>query len=296
MSKAQVNGVSLHYWRVGQGPDVVMLHGLIGNLAVWHLKIVPMMQTEFSLTTYDLRGHGYSEMPATNYTTVDMAADLLSLLDSLGIEKASLVGHSFGADIALHFSVLHPERVDRLVLIEPGLAALVAERKDPSWEGWRYWVRILGDAGIEVPPDKQADMQYLFTRSLETPKFYGPARGLPRKREPLIRLINDTTIVHDYEVEGGLTRELLAQIGYLHPTLLIYGANSHFLGTYRFLHAVWPDVPAILIEGGEHFGPLESPELLVHYMRPFLLGGVVPAPATSIDKLALLSGAQQPAE
>src|SRR3954467_11401922 len=106
------SGLKLHYQRVGTGPDVVMIHGLTGNLAVWHLRIAPLLMDRFRLLTYDLRGHGYSDMPPTGYTADDMAGDLLGLLDRLEIERASLVGHSFGADIALYFAHHFPERVD----------------------------------------------------------------------------------------------------------------------------------------------------------------------------------------
>src|SRR5271157_1556886 len=96
------SGLKIHYQRVGQGPDLVMIHGLTGNLAVWHLKIVPLLMDHFRILTYDLRGHGYSDMPPTGYTASDMAADLEQLMDALGVEQADLVGHSFGADTALY--------------------------------------------------------------------------------------------------------------------------------------------------------------------------------------------------
>ena len=67
------SGVTLHYQRVGQGPDVVMIHGLTGNLAVWHLKIIPMLMDRFRILTYDLRGHGYSEMPPSGYSATDIS-------------------------------------------------------------------------------------------------------------------------------------------------------------------------------------------------------------------------------
>src|SRR5579871_4134311 len=95
------SNTTLHYQRTGHGEDLVMIHGLTGNLAVWHLKIVPMLFDDYRVLTYDLRGHGYSEVPATGYSADDMAGDLTDLLDALDIERAHLVGHSFGADIAL---------------------------------------------------------------------------------------------------------------------------------------------------------------------------------------------------
>ena len=62
MPKIDANGISQHYLTVGRGPDVVMLHGFLGNLAVWHLNIVPELRAEFRVTAVDLRGHGYSEV------------------------------------------------------------------------------------------------------------------------------------------------------------------------------------------------------------------------------------------
>src|SRR5438874_937558 len=93
------SNLKLHYQQVGQGPDVVMIHGLTGNLAVWHLNIIPHLWDHYRLLTYDLRGHGYSDVPSTGYSADDMATDLGDLLDALGIERAALVGHSFGADV-----------------------------------------------------------------------------------------------------------------------------------------------------------------------------------------------------
>ena len=54
MPKILANGINLHYLQVGCGPDIVMLHGLTGNLAIWHLKIVRQLQAQFRVTTYDL--------------------------------------------------------------------------------------------------------------------------------------------------------------------------------------------------------------------------------------------------
>ncbi|HQZ88505.1 MAG TPA: alpha/beta fold hydrolase, partial [Thermomicrobiales bacterium] len=105
------SGLKFHYQQVGNGPDVVMIHGLTGNLAVWHLKIIPLLWDHYRITTYDLRGHGYSEVSASGYTADDMAIDLRDLLDALQIERPALVGHSYGADISLYFALLFPERV-----------------------------------------------------------------------------------------------------------------------------------------------------------------------------------------
>lgn len=267
MPKVKVGDVNLHYLTVGRGIEMVMLHGFLGNLAVWHLAIAPALRGEFRMTTCDLRGHGYSDVTPDGYTTSSLARDLKGVLDALGLEQPILVGHSFGADVCLHFALLFPERVSKIVAIEAGLAALVHQRMDREWEGWRYWVSKLEEVGLIVPPEKRTDLDFLLNLSLETPKFYGPARGLPRNREPLINLIRHTTLLADYTEPGELTLDAIPRI--TADVLLMYGDRSHFLGSYEYLRHALPSVTPVLLPGGEHFGPLEQPELLTEEIRRF---------------------------
>lgn len=124
MPRATVNDVSIHYQQAGHGPDLVMIHGLFGNLAFWYLSVLPALVRDFRVTLYDLRGHGYSDMPRSGYTSSHMAADLKELLDHLGVKQAHLVGHSFGGAVALHFAVLHPIHVLSLTLADARVPSL----------------------------------------------------------------------------------------------------------------------------------------------------------------------------
>ena len=268
MPKITANGIQIHYITAGEGPDVILLHGFLGNLAVWHLYMMPILRREFRVTTYDLRGHGYSEMTPTNYSSKDMAEDLRAFMDAMEIPKASLMGHSFGADICLYFALKHPNRVDKILALEPGLAALAEDRKDPEWVGWKAWVAKLEECGITIPEDKKSDVMHLLQLSLETPKFYGPARGLPRNREPLLKLLRNTTLIEDYERVDELTMEALEQI--YTPVELVYGDKSHFLGSWEPIKNRLPNCQSVLLPGGEHFGPLELPELLTETTLKFL--------------------------
>lgn len=272
MAKVLANGINIHYQRVGQGPDLVMIHGLTGNLAVWHLRIVGALQNEFRITTYDLRGHGYSDKPPTGYTTGMMAADLKGLLEALEIDRTYLVGHSFGADVALHFALLYPDRVENLTAIEAGLAALVHLRNREDWEGWVYWRQTLAEFGLHVPPEYWYDYKYMLMLSLKVPKLFGPATGRPRKAEPLIRLLEDTTLIEDYEKIDGFTLEKIPEI--TTPILLMYGAGSAFLGSHEYLNEHLPNVKSILLPHSKwtHFGPLEQPDLLARHIRNFFSG------------------------
>lgn len=269
MPKVSVNGIKFHYWQVGSGPHMIFLHGLTGNLAAWHFTQVPAFRDEYRILTYDLRGHGHSDMPPTGYTTYDMAEDLRGIMDALDIESAHLVGHSLGADIALQFALLYPERVEKIVAIEAGLAALAHVRKRTDWPGWGEWAKgIEKYSGIKVPREKWGDIDYMLRESFKVPVIFGPGRGQARKSDNMLRLLDTTTLVQDYEDSSGMTLDALR--GLMHEVLLIYGTDSQYLGTYDVLRETLPNCRVGLIEGGEHFGLLHQPEALFGPMRSFL--------------------------
>ncbi|MBV9745355.1 MAG: alpha/beta hydrolase [Acidobacteriia bacterium] len=268
MAKVPANGIELHCQQFGQGPDLVMIHGITGNLAIWHLEIVPALMSAYRITTYDLRGHGYSDVPPTGYTTADHATDLKYLLDSLGIQRAHIMGHSFGADIALHFTILFPERVNRLILVEPGIAALVSLREREDWIGWKYWRDKLELGGVTIPPEKWYDAEYLVRASVNLPMLFGFRKGRARRAAPLVRLMNTTTAAKDYCEVGGMTLEKINQVQ--HHTLVLYGDDSVFLGTHEYLRDHLPHCISYLMADSEHFGPVERPQLLLQYVRDFL--------------------------
>jgi pimeloyl-ACP methyl ester carboxylesterase len=278
----RANSVDFHYLQMGTGPDLVMLHGLSGNLAVWHLRMVPLLQDRFRVTTYDLRGHGHSSMPPSGYTTRDMAVDMVSLLDALGIRNAHVFGHSYGADVALHAALLFPDRVRTMTLIEPGIPALMADRQDAEWDGWAYWAETVHRlSGKPVPPELRNNVDYMLRRSVEVPIVYGPARGRPRRSDRILRLMDETTMPSDYTVVGELTLENLARIA--HPKLLVYDSASAWLSTFYAIRDLLQNCTSVLLPPSElrHFAPLDAPDLLVEHLTRFLDAvdnGCEPAP------------------
>ena len=121
MPRVPGDGVSLaaHEWP-GTGPAIVCIHGLTANHVCW-LSMVDLLAGKHRLIGYDLRGRGDSDKPPTGYSLDQHGRDLLALLDHFGLKKAVLMGHSLGAHIALKFSVAHPERVSKLVLVDGGI-------------------------------------------------------------------------------------------------------------------------------------------------------------------------------
>jgi pimeloyl-ACP methyl ester carboxylesterase len=270
MPTIHANGVTLHYLQAGRGPDVIMLHGLSGNLAAWHRRVVPLLQSHFRITTYDLRGHGRSSMPLSGYTTRDMAADLFALMDGLGIASADLAGHSFGADVALHFALLHPARVRRLTLIEPGIPALVHDRSH-EWGGWKQWDHNLERlTGVPVPHERRTNLGYMLRRSIEAQIVSGPLKGLPQRTDRVFRLLDTTTIIADHAVVGELTLDNLAAIP--HRKLLVCDGQSASISSFTVLRHLLMNCTSLVVPGTEipHFAPIEAPALLIDHLTRFL--------------------------
>jgi pimeloyl-ACP methyl ester carboxylesterase len=266
------SGITIHYQQVGDGPDVVMVHGITGNLAVWHLHLVPALSERFRTLTYDLRGHGYSDTPPSGYSPDAMASDLLDLLDALEIERPVVIGHSYGADIALYFAGRYPGRVREVVAIESALPALDEIRSHDEWIGWSYWGAVLEQVGHRVPPERRSDLRYLLRATIDLPKKWGPLKGLPRNPRPFLRLIEETTLPEDYRRIGTLTLERVAAIET--PVVLMYAEHSAFLDTFEYLRDQLPNVNPIVLPRTEwgHFGPLEQPDVVAHHIAGRLTG------------------------
>lgn len=102
---------------IGNGPAVVLLHGTSANFAVWH-PIQEALQGHARIIALDQRGHGRSDQPATGYTGVHFAADIIRILNTLEIDQATLVGHSMGARNAWLAAAFFPERVTTVLSVD----------------------------------------------------------------------------------------------------------------------------------------------------------------------------------
>jgi len=122
MSFVDVNGVRLGYRESGDpaGPPVVLLHGSGSNARTWDRFAARLAAAGRRAIAVDLRGHGYSSVPATGNTPRLMAEDLDALLDRLAIPQAIPVGHSMGGQVVSYLAVEHPDRVRALVVLDPG--------------------------------------------------------------------------------------------------------------------------------------------------------------------------------
>ena len=279
MPTVLANGVMLNYEQTGNGPNVVMVHGLGTNLAFWYLKSAALMRHEFRVTVYDLRGHGRSERPPSGYTASTMAEDLQALLDGLAVERPHLVGHSFGGVIALEFALRAPARLASLTIVDSRLDAFQPTLRLKDWSHFERWKKRLRRLSLPLPdPEDVVDYHLLaheqFTagenRRLSSAGIRSPAPLQGRERrntQRWLRLLESTTAKADFRVPGP-SLERVRQLAT--PTLAVFGARSHCLPTARELRAAI-QCQSVIIPGVGHFFPLTRPRPFVTALREFLL-------------------------
>ena len=150
---------ALHYHDAGSGPVVMLIHGLISDHRTWDAEI-DMLGRTHRVIAPDLPGHGQSARLSGDYSLGAHAAALRDLLDILGIDRVTLVGHSLGGGIAMQFAYLFPDRVDGMVLVSSGglgpdlnPALRLATLPGSEWVLPLLaapWVRSIGNTAFDV--------------------------------------------------------------------------------------------------------------------------------------------------
>lgn len=114
-----VHGHRRAYVKVGQGPALLLLHGMGCNHTTW-TPVIRDLAKRYTVIAPDLLGHGLSDKPRADYSVGGYANGMRDLLSLLDIERVTVVGHSLGGGVAMQFAYQFPERTERLVLVAPG--------------------------------------------------------------------------------------------------------------------------------------------------------------------------------
>jgi pimeloyl-ACP methyl ester carboxylesterase len=215
----------------GRGPAVVFLHSLAGNGAQWAAQLEHLRSTRRGIAL-DLRGHGRSEPPGDGEFGIGaQVADVAALADVLELERFALVGHSFGAGIALEYAAAHPERLTHLVLadpigdgtqtpeseVRPFLEALDSPAYTETIEG--YWNGIAGSDGAVLERllgDLRATPRDTVLRGLHAVMAFDPKPALGRLRTPTLAIV---TPANDFpyslhRLGGGLPHRVIEGTGH----------------------------------------------------------------------------------
>ena len=154
MPEITANGLRFYLEDEGAGAPVVLLHGFPDTSYLWRRLIPDLVAAGYRAIAPDLRGRGRSERPTSveDYRLTKVVSDVAAIMDALGVERAHVIGHDWGAATAWLFATLKPERVDRLIAVSVGHPST---RGKPSLdELQKGWYRLLF-----LFPDIEASLQ-----------------------------------------------------------------------------------------------------------------------------------------
>ena len=266
------SGVRLYYEVYGSGEPTVFLLPTWSIIHSRHWKMqIPYLARHCRVLTFDGRGNGRSDRPATGYGEAEFAADALAVMDATGTERAVLVSLSVGAQRALLLAAEQPDRVAGAVFICPAvpLAALPAERTRYPWdevldtdEGWAkdnlyYWLR-----------DYRGFLEFFFSQVFTEPHSTKPTEdgvgwGLETTAETLV-----ATCLIDDGLGDEATRELCGQVSC--PVLVVQGTADAITGPGMGIAlAAETGGDLVLLDGSGHGPHARDPVKVNLIMRDF---------------------------
>lgn len=270
MQRIASDGVTLAVRYEGDGRPVLLLHGFPDSSHVWRHQVPALVAAGMRVVAPDLRGFGESDKPerVEDYAITHSVADMVSVMDELGIDRAHVVGHDWGAGLAWCLAAFVPERVDRLVVMSVGhpntLPDQTIEQREKAWyqllfqftdvaeelltrDDWklfREWLRGDGDmerylADLSRPGALTAGLNW-YRASAGPRTELDRGRPFPSVSAPTLGLWSSRD---HYVTEDGMLR-----------------SAAHVSGAWRYEH----------IEGASHWLQLDAPEKVNELLIEFL--------------------------
>jgi pimeloyl-ACP methyl ester carboxylesterase len=258
--------VELHYEVLGEGPPVVLLHGgLVGRSAFKRMR--EALAERYTMILPSSRGHDGTELtlpPDYGFETSEVR-DLTAVMDAEGLERVHLIGHSSGGSTAFAFARDCPERVDRLILVEPSLMNILPEADLRPVKA--------GALRIIETGERNGDMAALRLSIDETGGDAWNALDEATKAKHLERLAPLAPfVVPHWRILLSFDVSLADLEALKPPTMLFYGTRS--FDFEPAIGAVWrrirPDLPLITVEGAGHNVHHDCPDIVNSKILNFL--------------------------
>lgn len=254
-----VDGVDLRYDVSGSGSPVVLLHGSVLSRAIWRgLGYLDPLAAAHTVIRIDFRGHGRSGAPheAAAYSQEAFVADLLAVLDAEGVGRASLMGYSLGARVALSTALAHPGRVRRLVSLGGSASAQHGAVDSVFFPGVIDAVR---DGGMEAFCSGQGlgpEVEGRRARATRTAFLAADHRAV-------------AALFTATDATPGVPDEILADCTV--PALWMAGTEDHpRFEESQHAAALMPDAEFMPLPGRDHGGTLFPPDEVLEHALPFL--------------------------
>ena len=256
-----LDGIRTAFFDCGDGPALIFVHGLAGNLTHW-VNVAPRFVDRFRVIGLDLVGNGESDKPHVRYSIAMFVEQVIGLMDRLGLEKATVVGHSLGGMVATRCATVHPERMDRIVLVNP--AGLQPMPRPVRWAGHgvlreallnrllpRIWRGILTNVFYD---DNEYTQAFIDTvdQTMDDNDIYDIARLMDRLRPDLLDR-NYADLLPALET----------------PTHVIWGEKDRLVPA-RWLRRAARRLPNVTCEEIPHCGHMpiiERPERVIAFLN-----------------------------
>ena len=247
----------------GEGPPLVLIHGFAASLGWWD-QIAPDLAKDHTVVRLDLIGHGGSAAPSAGYTIEDQAQVVASVLDSLNLDRVTVIGHSMGGEVATALAEANPVRIARLILIDSPPEA------DTKFTGLTelYLTRGIGELLSHFQSDKAIRDGLA--------QGFAPGFPVPQRFVDDLRQLTYTAFrgAHDASVayrSAAPTYERLAALDPVPPLLAIAGAADAIVpvATAKLFEKV-PGAKVEVLDGVGHTPMVEAPEKTLALIRGFL--------------------------
>jgi pimeloyl-ACP methyl ester carboxylesterase len=269
----ELHGHRAIYRVAGSGPPVVLIHGMVNSSRHWEAVALELADA-YTVIAPDLIGHGDSATPRGDYSLGAHAASIRDLLTAIGVEKATIVGHSLGGGVAMQFFYQFPQRTERLILVSsgglghevspllrgaalPGAAALLTLATRARV------IEALLDAGERLRQRGSGKSVYLraVARALQP-------LNEPGAREAFLQTLRSVIDVRGQRVSA-LDRLYLLEAM---PTMIVWGGRDNTIPVAhgRHMHEAVPGSRFEILPRAAHFPNLEDPEGLAAVLRDFL--------------------------
>jgi pimeloyl-ACP methyl ester carboxylesterase len=271
--EVDLHGHRVVYRAAGSGPTVVLIHGMLNSSRHWE-AVAERLAGSHRVIAPDLIGHGDSATPRGDYSLGAHAAGIRDLLTTIGVERASIVGHSLGGGVAMQFFYQFPQRTERLVLISSGglghdvspllrgaalpgampLLRLVAQRR---------LVDAIDAAGRGLRGRGSAKGVYLEAVA----RAMRPLQE-PGSRRAFLQTLRSVIDVHGQHVSASDRLYLLGDMA----TLIVWGERDHTIPIEhgRAAHEAIPRCRFETLPRAAHFPHLEDPDRLATILVDFL--------------------------
>lgn len=276
-----LHGHTISYRMGGEGQALVLIHGVTSSAETW-APVAPHLAERFTVVAPDLLGHGLSAKPRGDYSMGAYASGLRDLLVTVGIERATIVGHSLGGGIAMQFAYQFPERCERLVLVSSGglgrsVHPLLRAATLPGSEfvlplltstrvlaAGRRLSSVVDRVGLRLPTD-----------TLKIARGHASLAD-PEAREAFIQTLRASIGAGGQRVDARDRLYLAAEM----PTLLVWGRRDAIIPVRHGLRAaeLIPGSRIEVIERAGHFAHIDAPLHFVRVVEDFI---DLTAPATA---------------